>query len=574
MFYSMEGFFMKNGRGQKSIANKKIIAIIVGAVILVAAAVAGGLWYMNYLETEEQRAVLDVDSIYNNIFVNNIAIGGLSKEEALQKLEIDLQEPFGQNIITFRIDTDTTYDFTYEQLGVRYNIEDIVDKAYDYGKESGKSVSERFEEYTDLQQQGKYFDTEFEESVDKEKIKEAISVLSDKVYIAPKNATAERKNGSFSITPEENGREFDIDRAAEMVEELILTGQGKGAEIIVPTKEVIDVPTNEIQADYTSESFAQMKDLIGTYSTKYTGSGTQGRVINMRVAASRMNGVIIYPGEVFSTNATFGESTPENGYKLAGAYLNGKVIDDYGGGVCQVSSTLYNAVLRAELSITERQNHSMPVAYVPRGFDATLAGNYIDFKFKNSTDIPVYIESYLTNNQVVVNLYGKEIHNSGRTLKFENALISEQQPGPEKVTYNDKLAEGERKVTTTAMTGTTYKTYKLVYENGKLLEKVELATSKYKARAAEVMVGTGKASKEETTQPTTQSAQPAMTNTNGSTASNTSNNTAASGTETIDNTNTEKPVENTNIDNAASIEGEPSVDNSGESQPVINEPAA
>jgi len=454
----MEGFLMAvkdkmKGRAflEKSGLIKLIVAVAVGIVVVGTAA----YYAVNYFNTKEMRETLDIEEIYPNVLVNSINIGGLKKEDAIKKLEQDLQEPFSKNVITFIVD-DKNVDFTYEQFGIKYNIEAAVEQAYNYARDG--SIEERYDKYERLKMNDAYsFDASFLNSEGqlsdevKAKIRSELEKnLKDKVYRAPKNATVKRENGSFSVVSEEKGRELDLDRAVNIVVEAIEVNQGDGTLIHVPTKEV-DVPVKEVQPTVTSEQASQVKDVIGKYSTNYSGSGSSGRVINMRVAASRLNGVVVNPGETFSTNKCFGESTPENGYKLAGAYINGKLDQDYGGGVCQVSTTLYNAVLRAELEVVERANHSLTVGYVPRGFDATLAGDYIDLKFKNNFSIPVYIESYLTDGQVVVILYGKEEHPAGRTLEFKS-----------------KYSNGS------------YKTYKDVYQDGKLIEEVYLSSSSYK----------------------------------------------------------------------------------------------
>ena len=157
--------------------------------------------------------------------------------------------------------------------------------------------------------------------------------------------------------------------------------------------------------------------LIGNYSSQYKGND-ENRVQNLRNACSKINGVILYPGEEFSTNAHFNPCTEENGWALAGTIVKGKIEDSVGGGMCQVSSALYDAVLYAELEVTERHNHSMKVGYSPYAFDATLAGDYKDFKFKNNTNKAVYIESYLTSSNVVVNLYRpRKLNPAGRNYR-------------------------------------------------------------------------------------------------------------------------------------------------------------
>ncbi len=451
----MEKRGMKKGTGAAKSTAKVRIMIVIGAVFAVAAIIGIISWVLWFSNTKEMRDVLDVDTIYPNILANGVNIGGMKKEDAIKKLQRDAQEPFDQNEITFIID-DEEVKFTYKQFNVKLDIEGAVEKAYNYAREG--SVEERYELYERLKINDVYsFDIDYltdEGNLPEETVttirSELEKGLKDKVYIPPKDATLKKDGSGFTTTAEENGRELDLDRAVDTVVEYITIGEGDGLTIHTPTKE-IETPVKEIQANVTKAQLSQVKDVIGKYSTKYSGSGSSGRVINMRVAASRLNGKIINPGEVFSTNECFGESTPENGYKLAGAYINGKLDQDYGGGVCQVSSTLYNAVLRAELDVVERSNHSLTVGYVPRGFDATLAGDYIDFKFKNDTSVPVYIESGLTGNQVSITLYGKEIHSPNRTLEFKNTF-----------------------------TGGAYKTYKEVYQDGKFIEKVYLSRSVYK----------------------------------------------------------------------------------------------
>lgn len=451
----MEKRGMKKGTGAAKSTAKVKIMIVIGAVFAVAAIIGIISWVLWFSNTKEMRDALDVDTIYPNILANGVNIGGMKKEDAIKKLQRDAQEPFDQNEITFIID-DEEVKFTYKQFNVKLDIEGAVEKAYNYAREG--SVEERYELYERLKINDVYsFDIDYltdEGNLPEETVttirSELEKGLKDKVYIPPKDATLKKDGSGFTTTAEENGRELDLDRAVDTVVEYITIGEGDGLTIHTPTKE-IETPVKEIQANVTKAQLSQVKDVIGKYSTKYSGSGSSGRVINMRVAASRLNGKIINPGEVFSTNECFGESTPENGYKLAGAYINGKLDQDYGGGVCQVSSTLYNAVLRAELDVVERSNHSLTVGYVPRGFDATLAGDYIDFKFKNDTSVPVYIESGLTGNQVSITLYGKEIHSPNRTLEFKNTF-----------------------------TGGAYKTYKEVYQDGKFIEKVYLSRSVYK----------------------------------------------------------------------------------------------
>ena len=193
-------------------------------------------------------------------------------------------------------------------------------------------------------------------------------------------------------------------------------------------------------------------------------------------------------------NVELGPQTYENGYRNAAVIVNGKIEDGLAGGVCQITSTLYNAVILAELQIVERSNHSLAVSYVPLGQDAAIAGDYKDLKFKNNTDYPVYIEAYISGNKLIANVYGHEIHDSSRQVKFENVVNSVIEKPAEKVTEDNTKPKGYREVTHYGKEGKKVTTYKIVYENGKQISKDYFSTSTYRATADEVTVGT----KEET----------------------------------------------------------------------------
>lgn len=450
-----------------------VLKIIIGVLLVSIAgiSVCGAVYYNDYKQMKES---LDINTIYNNIYINNVDVGGLTKEEAISKLNSELENTFNSKKVTLTNNEDS-FDFTYSQFGAKYDLNSAVEQAYNYGRTDG-TIKERYTIVKNLETEGKYLTADY--SYDKELTKNAIALLEDKVYTEPKNAYAKREDGKFIITPGTNGYKLNLDSTSEEVYKVLDKNEEGNISII----------REEVEPKYTEKDFEKMNSLIGTSSTSYSGSG--GRITNMKVAASRINGTTLYPGEVFSTNECFGPSTEANGYKPAPSIINGKLVDDYGGGVCQVSSTLYNALLKAELSIVERQNHSLKVGYLDYGYDATLAGDYIDLKFKNSTPYPIYLESYLTGNKVIANIYGYEEHSPNRKVTFQNALIETIAPPAEHITYDKNLQKGTRKVTTTALNGYRYKLYKLVYEGDKLIEKVEVNTSYYKPRRAEVTVGT------------------------------------------------------------------------------------
>ena len=168
----------------------------------------------------------------------------------------------------------------------------------------------------------------------------------------------------------------------------------------------------------TKEKAARCKDKIGTFRTTYN-AGNVSRSRNLDNAARLVNGNVIKPGETFSVHDAISPLTEDNGYYAAPSYSNGEVVDSIGGGVCQVSTTLYNAVLKAELEVVERSPHSMVVTYVKPSMDAAIAGDYKDFKFKNNTDVPLYIEGGTTGGTIYFNIYGEETRSKNRKVTFK-----------------------------------------------------------------------------------------------------------------------------------------------------------
>ena len=207
-----------------------------------------------------------------------------------------------------------------------------------------------------------------------------------------------------------------------------------------------------------------------------------------------LNGKILMPGETLSVGQTTGPFTPENGYVEAGAYENGQVVSDYGGGICQVSTTLYNAVIYAELEVVERSPHSMTVGYVKPSRDAAIAGDYLDFKFKNSYDTPIYIYGEINDsNQLQFVIYGKDTRPEGRTVEYESETISTE---PYETVYkeNSELAAGTTQESGSPHDGVEAQLWKVVYENGQEVSREVFNTSHYEKSDQVIEVGTASAS--------------------------------------------------------------------------------
>ena len=232
------------------------------------------------------------------------------------------------------------------------------------------------------------------------------------------------------------------------------------------------------------------KDVLGAYQTTYD-LRQSGRSRNLSLAAEKINGIILQPGEAFSFNAAVGPVTAEEGYQEGSVLVNGQYVPGVGGGICQISTTLYAAVLKSELTVTERHNHGFPASYIPMGLDAAVAAEAgLDFCFFNNTEFPICLWAYADDGFAEVRIYGTEVRKPERQLSFYTEMaVREEKPEPviqldasKPIGYRCVLQEGRQ--------GGRVDTYRQITENG--TEKVErISVSYYKSSADWICVGTG-----------------------------------------------------------------------------------
>lgn len=262
------------------------------------------------------------------------------------------------------------------------------------------------------------------------------------VYKDPVNARYEINGNTVDIVPGETGRFINKEEAAPLLQNVY-----EGCE---PVKVPFYVSTPDVDAATLKEKLFETS--LGSYSTSY-GTSTANRCANIARAASLINGTVVAPGEVFSFNDTVGHRTKENGFYTAKEYVDGQSVDGIGGGTCQVSSTLYSAVLYADMNIVERLNHMMTVGYIPLGQDATVADGGVDFKFRNSSDYPVKVSAYTSGATITVSIIG-----------------TAWEPAREVKISNSSSQVGEN---------TVVRSVRYVYSNGQLISTDTLNSSTY-----------------------------------------------------------------------------------------------
>lgn len=282
----------------------------------------------------------------------------------------------------------------------------------------------------------------------------------------------------FAVYPSSTGIDFNmsIDEAKAMV-------NNPSDTYTIPLKVLYPkVTTNNIGM----EAFP---DLLSSFSSNYSTSNGN-RSTNIALATSKINGTVLMPGEEFSFNGTVGKRTASAGFREAGVYVNGKSSIDYGGGICQVSSTLYNAILKANLEITSRTNHMFTVGYVPISLDATVSWGSPDFKFKNSRSYPVKIVATTSNKNVYINVYGLK-----EEVEYEVQLVSYRTgsvPYTTVYTNDPSLLEGQTKIVQSGSNGAKSEAYKILKLNGQEVSRTLLSKDTYSPHNQIIARGTKK----------------------------------------------------------------------------------
>ncbi len=415
-------------------------------------------------------------TIMNGIYFDDIDMSGKTYDEAV-KLIRDKVRSMSEANITLNSIGGNSVSVTAQELGLAWDDTNLVADALYVGR-SGNIV-ERYKERKDLEHDRKVYPINVE--FDRATVEAIVNEQGDRYNVEAKNATLSKADGDFVVTPGTKGEKIDANASVSRI--MSNLDNFTGSDLTIDMVVVEDIPKA------TAEDLEKIHDVIGRYKTSFKTSNAD-RSGNVRNGTRLVNGTVLLPGDSFSMYQTVSPFTEENGYYLAGSYLNGMVVESLGGGICQVSSTLYNAVLRAELQVDERHNHSMIVSYVDLSSDAAISGTSKDFKFTNNTEYPIYIEGITTEDkQVVFTIYGVETRPSNREVSYESEKISETVPEGDKIIADPSLPLGSIS-TQSAHTGYVGKLWKIVKVDGKETERVEVNKSTYLPTPRTATVGT------------------------------------------------------------------------------------
>ena len=439
----------KRRKGPQYNITKILLAIILAVAsficIMAAVKLMGG---SRAKETEVNTTTVSDPELRKEVKVEGITITGMSREEAREAIE--KQYPWGMKV-------------TYNQE--EYKLKNLMDKKVDALLDEIYS-GEPKESYT-LDSEG------LEEAVQAE-----VKAVAGKWDVAPKNGSVsgfDKNTGTFVYSGEKNGVVIDQEKLAADI-----MSQIKAKDY----QAVIQASGKEVAPKITEAQAKEMYKVIGTYTTTTTANSDRNK--NIELASGALNGLIIQPGEEFSFNKATGERSPAKGYRPAGAYLNGELIEEPGGGVCQVSSTLYNAVVFAGLSTTERHAHSYEPSYVTPGEDAMVSYGGPDMKFVNNSSTAVAIRTSFANRKLKISIVGIPILEEGVTLSMTSKKTAELDAPAPVYEEDQTLQLGEEKIVKAETKGSRWVTNLVTKKNGVVVSDELLHNSTYRGKPATI----------------------------------------------------------------------------------------
>ncbi|MGK0464984.1 VanW family protein [Clostridium sp.] len=451
---------------------KKKAIIILGAIFLLGSAI---------FTTYSYSKVKKWDSlILPSVKIENENLTGKTKAEA-QKI---IEDKYSSQIIKKKIDIvqgEKKYTLDYSKLDAKYNIDQAIEQATSYG--SDMNLYQRYKAIKNPVEMQIELKFEYNDKIVGKMIEEMVEKIAKNTNKKPVNATIKMvSSGKFNVTNDVIGKQLDSDKLKGEIKDKI---NGVLSEDTIS----IEAPVNEMKPKITAATLKAIDKKISSFTTNYASSAS-GRATNINLSTKSINGTLLMPGDVFSFNGVVGKRTAKSGYQAAGIIIGDKLEQGLGGGICQTSSTLYNAILGTELMSVERVHHTFPSHYVPKGQDATVDYGNLDYKFKNTLKYPIFIEGYTSNRNVSFNIYSSSTL-TNRTYKISTETLQTIQPKTEIVKDPTKY-EGQKETVQKGYPGYKVKVTRKIYEKGKLIDTQVINNDTYRVIDGITKVGTKK----------------------------------------------------------------------------------
>nr|AIF26036.1 putative VanW family protein [uncultured bacterium Ad_125_D08] len=426
-----------------------------------------------YADFRQMRQVVDRQTFYAGTTVEGVDVSRMTLSNALDYWRDRVEPRYAGRTVTL----DSGETVTSGQLGYRSDYESVLTAAWSAGRYG--SLEERYLLAAQRAQAPVAYSVR-RTDYDRDALDSYVQSVADALYVSASDAKVEGFNAEtyeFTFTPSREGRRLDADALKQDIARAIADGGGS-----------VRLSIETLQPRFSTEEVASHYGLID-YAITNASASTDARLKNIRLAMSIINGTRVAPGETFSFNETVGERTYERGFRKAPAYSAGDVTDQVGGGICQVSTTLFNAVVKADLEIVERHNHSMTVSYVDKGKDATVDWGNQDFRFKNTSSDDIYICCYLTDDKRVrFGIFGMLLPNGEKiTFEAETTLVVKHDTVYEATPL---LLAGETHVQQKGRDGYRAEAYKVRWDaEGNQLSRELLCKSVYRMRSEVVLYG-------------------------------------------------------------------------------------
>ena len=417
----------------------------------------------NVATYKQYRSYMDRDVIYPGVFIDGIHVGDMTVDEARAALSSAGGDLPGAFSVTVAIG-NKTWTVDPSNVPATRDLGNVLEKAYAIGRTNTTAIHttlrtpfrERADAVMALRQSGVNLTTTA--SYDHEAVRRIVAEIAAYVTRDPIDAQIQSfdyNTRTFSFTESQPGVTLD----QELLYEKLTAALDRWENgVTVTVDPVIQEPA--VSTELLASSFT----LISAYTTETTSDSN--RNTNIDLACKAINGTALMPGQTFSFNEATGQRTTAKGYKSAGAIAAGQSIEEVGGGICQVSSTLFNAVARADLEIVSRSPHAWPSTYVNIGEDATVNWPNLDFKFKNNTQSPIFVITYYKNRQMSAEIWGMSL-GEGVTIDLKSEVVQKNNPPSDiKYVYNPELPFGSSKTTVKSRTGYVVETYQIWYKDG------------------------------------------------------------------------------------------------------------
>jgi vancomycin resistance protein YoaR len=412
-------------------------------------------------------------NIKSGVNIEGVSFSGYTKQDAVSKLNAIYLDKLNNSKILLK-HNNKTWEIPYSIINARYDVGKAVDVAYSVGRQ-GNPFADFVNSLTALFNN---HNVQVQIGYDKNTLVKKLKVISKNISKPGRNATfVVNKDNSLKLIPEQAGVNLDINKSIKLIEEAITRAD----------LQPVELPVKDELPQYTANELKNIDAQIGYWQTTFNSS-EKNRAANIRNALSDISGTILMPGETFSLNQVLGPRSENNGYKSAPVILNDELVPGLGGGICQVATTLYNAAIRASLKVVERHHHTFPPVYVPVGQDATIAGNQIDFKFKNTTRYPLFIYAAAPSNKINIKIFSKNTA-PNRKVKIESQILDVQDPGPPDVLKDSSLPSGTVKTDREAKRGYRVAVYRNIYEYNKLVSREKISSDYYKSIKGIVKIG-------------------------------------------------------------------------------------